>query len=253
MTGRLKAVLEYDGTDFYGWQIQKDRRTVQGVLEEVFSKRFNRPTAVTGSGRTDKGVHAAGQVAHFDYPVNTHAEMSAPPVYKIHDSLNAMLPPDITILKLEEVPNDFHARFSAVRRRYRYDIRLVPSALTRRYCWEVKTELNSARMRKALTYILGTHDFKPLAKLNPDDPEHTGYRCTIYDASLEKKGCSIAIQISANRFVRGMVRAIAGTLVDVGRGAKEQDIINRILKTSDRTLVGGLAPACGLFLEHVEY
>lgn len=246
MTVRLKAVLEYDGTDFFGWQIQKDRRTVQGVLEEVLLKRFNKRITVVGAGRTDRGVHALGQAAHFDCPVNE-------PVDRICQSLDSMLPQDITLLALEKMPDNFHARYSAVSRRYRYDIRLEPSALTRRYCWIVQAKLDTARMRKALTHLPGTHDFKPLAKLNQDDPEHAGYMCTIYDASLKKKGRCLEIRITANRFVRGMVRAVTGTLVDVGRGAKKSDIFKRILESSDRSLVGGLAPACGLFLEYIEY
>lgn len=246
MTVRLKAVLEYDGTDFFGWQIQKDRRTVQGVLEKVLSKRFNRRITVVGAGRTDRGVHASGQVAHFDCPVNE-------PVDRVCQNLNSMLPEDITLCALENVSDDFHARYGAVSRCYRYDIRLEPSALTRRYCWVVQAELNTARMRKVLAHLPGTHDFKPLAKLNQDDPEHSGYMCTIYDVSLKKKGRCLEIRLTANRFVRGMVRAVTGTLVDVGRGAKKPDIFKRILESSDRSLVGGLAPACGLFLEYIEY
>lgn len=246
MTVRMKAVLEYDGAGFFGWQIQKDRRTVQGVLEETLSKRFNRHIAVVGAGRTDRGVHASGQVAHFDCPVNESVDS----VYK---SLNSMLPEDITFRTLEKVSGDFHARYSAKTRRYRYEICLEQSALARRYCWQVQDELNTVQMRKALMYLPGTHDFKPLAKLNPDVPERSEYRCTVYDASLKKKGRYIIFRITANRFVRGMVRAITGTLTDIGKGKKEPDVFKRILDSADRSLVSKLAPAHGLFLEHIEY
>ena len=237
------AVLEYDGTDFYGWQIQKDRRTVQGVLEGVLSQRLNEHVSVVGAGRTDKGVHAVGQVMHFDYTCSE-------PVETLFQSLNAMMPQDISLVRLEKVSGDFHARFSAVRRSYRYEMCLEPSALVRRYCWEVPPELNTARIRKAIVHLRGAHNFKPLSKQNPAEKH---YRCTVNDVSLKRHGNHLTFRITADRFLRGMVRAIMGILVDVGRGAKEPDVFKHMLAYSDRTLLSNLAPARGLFLEKVEY
>ena len=246
MTKRFKVVLEYDGTEFFGWQIQKNHRTVQGVLEEILSKRFEKHVAIVGAGRTDRGVHARGQTAHFDVDRATDEET-------ILKSMNSMLPDDISICSLDPVSDDFHARFSAVSRSYRYRISLTPSALQRRFSWEILTTLNTGHMKAALDKVVGEHDFKPLAKLNSEITNDDGYVCIVHEAGLEKIGDSIIIGLRANRFLRGMVRAITGTVVDVGRGAKKPDCIDSILSGSERKLVSPHAPANGLFLEHVEY
>ncbi|GAF85302.1 unnamed protein product [marine sediment metagenome] len=240
---RLKAVIEFDGTDFSGWQVQKNRRTVQGVFEDTLAQRFGQKIKVIGAGRTDTGVHATGQAAHFDCPVNENAD-------NVTRSLNSMLPGDVSLRFLEKVSRDFHARFDAVGRSYRYDICLVRSALRRRYCWEYPGALNAARMRTALTDLLGTHNFKPFAKLNT---KKNNYSCTIFETALHKRNESITVGIRADRFLHGMVRAIVGLLVDVGRGAKDVTVFGTVLSTGDRSLVSGLAPANGLFLEHVHY
>lgn len=246
MTKRFKAVIEYDGTDFFGWQIQKNRRTVQGVLEEKLLKRFNKHIAVTGAGRTDSGVHARGQTAHFDLDWTTKDR-------SLHKSLNSMLPDDVSISSLETVDGDFHARFSAVSRSYQYCISLTASALERRFCWEIQTSLNTGHMRTALGKILGEHNFKPFAKLNPNISNDSGYICNVTMSRLKKTKNSLTIEIKANRFLHGMVRAITGTVVDVGRGAKKPDCIDSILCGSERKMVSTHAPANGLFLVHVEY
>lgn len=246
MTKRFKAVLEYDGTEFFGWQIQKNRRTVQGVLEEILSKRFKKHVAIVGAGRTDRGVHARGQTAHFDVDRGTDEET-------ILKSMNSMLPDDVSIGSLEPVSGDFHARFSAVSRHYQYRINLTPSALQRRFSWEIQTNLNAEQMRTALDKVVGEYDFKPFSKLNSEITNDDGYVCIVHEAGLEKIGDSIIIGLKANRFLHGMVRAITGTVVDVGRGAKKPDCIDSILSGSDRKLVSPYAPANGLFLEHVEY
>lgn len=246
MSRRYKALLEYDGTDFFGWQIQKDRRTVQGVLEEILSRRFNTHIAVVGSGRTDRGVHARGQVAHFD--IN-----DAVSVEQLGKGLRSMLPPDVSLVSVEKAAPDFHARFNAARRSYLYDILLGRSALKHRFCWELSADLEPELMNTALQDTVGTFDFKPFAKLDPEKSDDGGYRCTVYSADIKKINGHILIGLTADRFLHGMVRAITGTVVDIGRGAKEPDCIKIVLKTSDRTLVSPLAPAKGLFLEQVEY
>lgn len=246
MTQRYKAILEYDGTEFFGWQIQKNRRTVQGVLEEILSKRFDTHVAVAGAGRTDRGVHARGQTVHFDVDHSIDEE-------SLLKSMNSMLPDDVSIHSLEPVSDDFHARFSAVSRSYQYKISLTPAALQCRFAWKILAKLDTERMIIALDKIVGEHDFKPFAKLNPEITSDDGYVCIVHEAGLEKIENSINIGIKANRFLHGMVRAITGTVVDVGRGAKKPECIDSILSGSKRNLVSTHAPANGLFLEHIEY
>jgi tRNA pseudouridine38-40 synthase len=240
---RLKAVLEYDGTNFCGWQVQKQQRTVQGVLEKVLSRRFEEPIKVTGAGRTDSGVHALAQVAHFDCNYKDTADT-------LKRNINAMLPKDLMLCSLDRAHDTFHARFDAKSRTYRYDILTTPTVFTQRYSWMILTRLNSARMKKAVQYIQGTHIFEPLAKLNLKEKH---YQCTILAASVRRKKPFLEIVIQGNRFLHGMVRAIAGTLVDVGRGAKEPEIFEKILKNGDRSSVSTLAPPHGLYLENVNY
>ncbi|MFC1728712.1 tRNA pseudouridine(38-40) synthase TruA [candidate division KSB1 bacterium] len=240
---RVKATIEYDGTDFRGWQIQPGCRTVQDVLQETASKRLDRKIKIHASGRTDTGVHATGQVVHFNTPKNTDLTL-------LKKSLNSMLPADIAVRSLEEVPITFHARFHAVSRTYRYEILLRSSALMTRNCWVYNGQLNAARMRRAIRSLLGSHDFKPFAKLNTKRPN---YRCTIFDAQVKRHKDRISIQIRADRFVHGMVRALVGTLVDVGRGIKEESIFRDIIASNDRRHVSDLAPAQGLYLEKVRY
>lgn len=251
VTVRLKAVVEYDGTDFFGWQKQKDRRTVQGEIEEVFARRFGRRIVVVGAGRTDTGVHALGQVFHCDCPIhNSDAPQRENIIAELHKSLSAMLPPDIVCKTLETAPPGFHARFGAKRRCYRYYIHIGRTALNYRFCWEVSYRLAVGKMRRAVPPLIGEHTFEPFAKLNSKEKH---YRCVVYEAALQKRGDTLCFTIIADRFLHGMVRAIVGTLIDVGRGAQETDIFARILETRNRSLVGCLAPAHGLFLEAVEY
>jgi len=240
---RIRAIIEFDGTDFHGWQIQPGCRTVQGVLQDTISQRFNRKIKLYGSGRTDTGVHATGQVAHFNAPVKVD-------VLELRKSLNGMLPDDIVIKELDKVPVTFHARFHAVSRSYRYEICLEQTALKRRYCWVYSGGLNAARMRRAILSLPGTHDFKPFAKLRSDKSH---YRCTIFEASLARSRGRISIRLRGDRFLHGMVRAIVGTLADVGRGTLGEDVFTEIIKSGDRTRVSSLAPACGLCLERVDY
>ncbi|MFC1513579.1 tRNA pseudouridine(38-40) synthase TruA [candidate division KSB1 bacterium] len=236
-------IVEYDGTNFVGWQIQKKDRSVQGVLENALSKRFGKQIPVVGSGRTDAGVHALGQTAHFDVS-------DSEDIPKLRKSFASMLPDDIILHELSEVSDDFHARFSAKFRTYKYQILTAPSAVSRLYCWYIKDKLDVNDMHLSLRSLIGDHIFEPLAKANPEEKH---YKCNVTDAKSEKIGDIIYFRIRANRFVHGMVRAITGTLVDVGRGKKSTDIFKEILESSDRDLVSNYAPPHGLFLEKVEY
>ena len=243
MMKRFKAILEYDGTDFSGWQIQKQQRTVQGVLEEALTRRCNEFIQVTGAGRTDSGVHAVGQVAHFDCAVSDSTEI-------LMNSMNSLLPGDILVRSLEAVPDMFHARFSAVSRTYRYNIRTEPSVFDERYSWYIAFKLNLEKMEKALCSLYGTHIFEPLAKKNEDEKR---YRCTIQNTAIWKSSPYMTITIKSDRFLHGMVRSITGILVDVGRGAKQPGIFEEILTDGDRSRVSNLAPPHGLYLEKIDY
>ncbi|MCP4727556.1 MAG: tRNA pseudouridine(38-40) synthase TruA [bacterium] len=243
MNIRLEASVQYDGTDFSGWQVQPGRRTVQGEIEKILQKRFNDKIRITGSGRTDTGVHAANQIVHFDCPEIEN-------IRKLLKSLNSLLPDDISIDSLEKTSPEFHARFDAVSRQYSYSIHKLPSALNRRYSWEVLTGLNTEKMIESLVCLIGTHNFEPLSKLNP---EQNSYLCTVFHTGLQLEENKIVFRIRANRFMHGMVRAITGTLVDIGREASDAGIFRTILDSNDRTLVSSLAPAHGLCLERVNY
>lgn len=240
---RFKATVEYDGAEFHGWQFQPGFRTVQGVIEEALTRRFNRQIKVHGAGRTDSGVHATGQVIHFSVPVKTEPA-------ELFKTLNSMLPVDVAVNELEKVPVTFHARFHAVSRQYRYIVNLKPRVHERRYGWCYEGRLNAARMERALGTLLGTHDFMPFSKLKKGQKH---YRCTVFETAVKRSRERIEVIIRADRFLHGMVRALVHTLVDVGRGASGESIYREIIDSGDRTMVTGLAPAEGLFLEHIRY
>lgn len=240
---RIKVVIEYDGTDFSGWQIQPERRTVQGEIEKILQKRFGIKIAVVAAGRTDSGVHAAGQTAHFDCPEGEDID-------SIFSSVQSMMPDDISLKSMTEAGDGFHARYSALSRIYRYEIMTKPSALSGRYCWDISAELDLKKMRNAVPQLLGTHDFEPFAKLRTKK-DH--YRCTIFEIKLKKLQNRITIILRADRFLHGMVRALVGTLVDVGRGAKDENSFTQIFISGGRSLVNFHTPAKGLFLEEIVY
>ncbi len=243
MSARIKASVRYDGTDFCGWQVQPDIRTVQGEIEKALLTRFGSSIRITGSGRTDTGVHAEQQIIHFDCPEDEDN-------LKLLRAMNSLLPEDISIVHLEKTHPGFHARFDAVSRQYRYNIHSEYSALDRRFSWEISSELNVEKMRSALDNLTGTHDFEPFSKLNP---EINNYKCTVFHTDIIEKDKRIEFRIRSNRFMHGMVRAITGTLTDIGRGTLEPGIIRNILVNNDRSRVSSLAPANGLCLEKVNY
>jgi tRNA pseudouridine38-40 synthase len=242
----LKLTVEYDGTDFAGWQLQPETRTVQGDLEEALADLTGVRTRLTGAGRTDAGVHALGQVASVATSLDLPAE-------RIRHALNARLERDVRVVDVVDVPESFHARFDAVSRSYFYLIGSAESAVWRRNRWFVSASLDHAAMRGSLAVLEGEHDFSSFCLVG-SEPDH--HRCRVTGISLECEvgfGGMVIVRITANRFLRGMVRSVVGTLVDVGRGKTSPSEFERILAARDRGAAGPTAPPHGLYLNEVRY
>lgn len=239
----IRLILEYDGANFAGWQIQADVRTVQGELARALRIFLKEPVCPVGSGRTDAAVHALAQVAHF------HTRTDHPP-RRIQQALNGLLPPDIAVLAVEEAAPDFHARYSASSKRYRYRIRTTRSALDRTRVWSLYQSLDLEPMRAACRTLLGTHSFAAFCK---QDPVPNNFNCHIIDCSWQCQGYERVFEIEANRFLRHMVRIIVGTLVEIGRGRRPPEDIASLLARGDRARAGPTAPAQGLCLVCVSY
>ncbi|HHE55229.1 MAG TPA: tRNA pseudouridine(38-40) synthase TruA [Caldithrix abyssi] len=239
---RVKAVFEYDGTNYYGWQLQKGQRTIQGEIEQALKIIFKKRIPVTGSGRTDTGVHARNQVAHFDIP-ETNLNI-------LKRSLNGLLASDIVVKSLEFCAPDFHARFDAKKRLYRYYISPQPTALNRNFAWVVWQPLNWTLMQVGAERIKPVQDFRAFCKVKSEVKHH---RCLILESRWLRKEDLLVYEITADRFLHGMVRAIVGTLVALGSGKITLAEMERIIDSGDRRLVPQTAPARGLVLEKVEY
>jgi len=242
----VKLTIEYDGTDFAGWQVQPGQRTVQGELERAFTDLAGEDTRVTGAGRTDAGVHALGQVAHVTVALDLPCE-------RLAGAVNARLERDSRVLLVEDVPEDFHARFDATSRSYVYLIGATESPLWRRNRWFVSAELDLPAMRTALAVLEGEQDFSSFC-LAGSEPDH--HRCRVTSISLESQfdlGGMHTLRITANRFLRGMVRSIVGTAVEVGRGKVSPGEFEEILNARDRGAAGPTAPPHGLYLRAVRY
>jgi tRNA pseudouridine38-40 synthase len=239
----LKLVVEYDGTSFVGWQFQANGRSVQEEITRVLDQVLQEPITLTGAGRTDSGVHARGQAASFrtSNPMSTGSLLSA---------LNGLLPDDVRVHSVEEVSPDFHARFSARERTYRYHIGLFPVAIGRQYRWHVRYDLNLELMNRVAADVVGDHDFTSFCK---SDSEVNHHRCTVHRSFWGEKPGALTYEICANRFLHGMVRALVGTMVDIGRGYTPYAEFAAILEAKDRRRAGMAAPPQGLFLEEVTY
>ena len=239
----LRLLLEYDGTHFVGWQSQDRGRTVQDELERALRVLTRASIRPIGSGRTDAGTHALGQVAHFQ----TASDL---PTERLLRGLNGLLPADIAIRAIDEVPADFHARYSAKRKRYRYRIHLAKSALNRSQVWAYYQALSLAPMHAAARALIGTHGFGAFCK---QDPVPNSLDCQIYDADWSVQGTELVFEIEGNRFLRHMVRILVGTMVDIGRGARPAEDIAALLASGERADAGPTAPAHGLCLLWVAY
>lgn len=236
----------YDGSDFVGWQEQPEGRTVQGELQDKLSTILRQEVKIVGAGRTDMGVHASTMVAHFELS-DELSDKIAPAVYK----LNRFLPPDVFITKLQMVSSDFHARFSATSRSYGYYITLIPSPFLRKYHTFVPRKLDFEAMNRACQSLIGQHDFSSFAKKHSDVTNHI---CTVTHAGWEQISPSEWVfRITANRFLRSMVRALVGTLIEVGSGNITPEQFAEVLERADMEYPFNTAPPTGLRLEAVQY
>lgn len=244
---RIKLTLQYDGSGFFGWQVQPGARTIQGVLEEAVSRLANRPTTVVGAGRTDRGVHATGQVASVLVPGKWTPD-------SLRRALNAILPPDIRVSAAEEVTLDFHARFDATARSYVYRVGTTESALSpfrRRWCWPLARELDRPVLDAAAEQIVGDHSFRAFAKAGQ---EERGDRCTVMRAEWRDwSRFGVELHITANRFLHHMVRYLVGTMVEMALGRRPLADMARLLAGEPGLETSPPAPPEGLFLTHVAY
>ena len=241
----IKLIIEYDGTNYYGWQKQNDKVTIQGTLEEAVRNLTKEENEVIGCSRTDSGVHARGFVASFK------TESTVPP-HKFREAINYRLPDDIVVLSSEEVSEDFHPRYLAKGKTYEYTIynNLVPTALNRTFSYHYKYPLDIEAMKDACQFFKGTHDFK--AFRSEGSSVKTTVR-TIYDVNIKIDGDFIKISVSGDGFLYNMVRIIVGTLINVGRGKTDATSILEIINKKDRSLAGDCVPPYGLFLKEVYY
>jgi len=239
----IKITLEYDGTDYAGWQVQPDVATVQGVVEGALARILKEPTRVHGAGRTDAGVHAAGQVAHFE-------TTSAMTPEEFERALNSLLPDDVRVVAVEEAPAGFHSRFSARNRAYRYAVTFVDSVFTRRHSYLVSASLDVAAMRRAAALLVGEHDFAAFGNLS-DDYDTSVRRVT--EVRVEETLNGLEFYVTANAFLYKMVRNVVATLLRVGRGEMAAEDMGRILARKDRAALGPPAPPEGLTLLRVAY
>lgn len=236
----IRLVIEYDGTHFNGWQVQPAQRTVQGEIENALQRMLGTDVRITGAGRTDTGVHAAGQVAHFD-------ESGAMPLERIQKALNAMTGDDVYIKRIDRVPPDFHSRFSAVSKRYTYAILQTPSPLRNRYAWYTPFRLDVAAMRGLIPSLTGTHDFKYFSVHNGEGTTE----CSIQHIEITGTGGDLSISVEGNRFLRKMMRGIVGFMHDVGRHRFCPEDVNAAFAGDLSDLY--FVPARGLVLDRVRY
>ena len=236
--------LAYDGTSYHGWQIQPNAITVQGELERCLSTILRRPVSIVGAGRTDTGVHARTMYAHFDVPIEIDRDQTA-----YH--LNRILPPDIAVYEIEHVADDMHARFSAKSRTYRYYIHTRKTPFSRHYSLETHYRLDFDIMNIAASHLLVTHDFAAFCKAGSDVKTTI---CHVFRASwVEQSRGEWYFEITADRFLRNMVRAVVGTLVDVGRGRLSLEEFKAIIESCSRSNARESMPPQALFLEDIAY
>lgn len=244
---KYKLTVAYDGTNYSGFQVQPNHVTIQGVLQDVLQAMHRRDIKVTGSGRTDAGVHAQGQTIHFE------SELTIPDV-KWVKALNSMLPEDIRVLAVEEVDPTFHARFDVVQKEYRYkiDTSNVQSPFRRYYAFHVPYSLCLSAMREAAALFVGTHDFTAFSSVKSDveDKRRTIYALDVID---ENGAGELVIRCVGNGFLYNMVRIIVGTLIEVGKGRLSIEQVQQALQVGERELSGPTAPPHGLYLWKVSY
>jgi len=246
-THRIAFTVQYDGSAFYGWQVQREHRSVQGELERVLGTLFARPARVLGSGRTDRGVHATGQVASVDAPTRWSAT-------ELRRAMNALLPPEIWVARAAVVAADFHPRYSAIARSYAYRVGLVEESVSpfhRRWCWPLRRPLDVEAMQREAGALVGDHSFRAFAKAGQ---EERGDRCTVTEARWARwDDLGVSLHITANRFLHHMVRYLVGTMVEVGLGWRPDGAVERLLGGEAGLETSPPAPPEGLFLTRVRY
>jgi len=248
---RYFMTFSYDGSEFSGYQKQPNKRTVQTELEKALKQiNNNKDTEVHASGRTDTGVHAMNQKAHFDIDIEITEE-------KLQKGLNSLLPSDIYIKKIEPVSEDFHARFNAIGKEYIYIINMGEyNPLERKYVYQHNKKLDVSEMQRAMKYIEGTHSFKSFTKTDEEKIDKDNYVRTLSQTSIErdlKDVNKLTLVFIGTGFMRYMVRNIVGTLIEIGEGKKKSEDIIDILKQEDRTKAGKTANPEGLYLKNVFY
>ena len=241
----IKLIVEYDGSRYAGWQRQPDQPTIQDAIETALFQLTQQRRPVVAAGRTDSGVHALGQVVSFRIERNWTA-------HEWTKGFNARLPQDIAVRSAALMPEDFHARYSASGKLYEYRILTRPerSAIDRAYCWHVYKSLNIEAMREAASLLIGKHDFTSFEGSLTDNEDPL---CHLQQLSLTHLEDRLSIQVYADRFLKHMVRAIVGTLVEVGHAQRTARSLADVLAAKDRTTAGRTAPAHGLFLVRVDY
>lgn len=239
----IRLLLEYDGTNYHGWQRQDNALSIQEILENAIKQLTQEKAKTIAAGRTDTGVHARGQVVNFKLKKYL-------PLHKIQLGLNTNLPSDIVVKKVEEVPKDFHARFDAKKRIYQYFISLERTAIYRNYSWQFFKKLNIEILKRQADLLLGEHDFGAFAK---NEVSGENKICRIYKSQWKLENGFLVYRVIANRFLHGMVRTLVGTMTDVARGRFKFEQFDQVLKSRDRTTAGVAAPPHGLFLEEVKY
>jgi tRNA pseudouridine38-40 synthase len=239
----VAMLVEYDGTEFHGWQRQARARTAAGTLETALAPLLGHDVRLVGAGRTDRGVHAVGQVANF----MTSSSRSLAELLK---ALNATLPTDVTVRQLREVPKDFHARYDATSRRYRYRVSLRRRSVGRAYCWEVQAPLVFDLMQEAAEALVGRWDFRSFC-VRP--AEAKSLECTVMEARWVRQPGYLVFDIEADRFLHRMVRCLVGALVDVGLGRIGPPEVASLLQQNRGGRAGSTAPASGLILYSVRY
>ena len=242
----FRIIIEYDGTDFHGWQKQKNDRTIQADIEAALSTMTGEEVIVHGSGRTDAGVHALGQTAHFKCRTRIKA-------VEFLKGLNSLLDPAIVIKHCEQVAPDFHARYDAKSKIYQYRIlnRPLSAAIGRQYAWHIRYPLQVVAMQSACTHLIGKHDFKTFE--GAGSPRSHTIRHVIHAEFMALPDELLVFEIEANGFLRYMVRSIVGTLVEVGKGKTSPKGFSRLLHSKNRSKAGVTAPPHGLFLKAVTY
>jgi tRNA pseudouridine38-40 synthase len=241
----IKLTLQYDGSNYFGWQIQNDQPTVQAEVEAALSRITNAPVRTIASGRTDAGTHALGQVVNF----KTHSRIDSS---SLVPAMNSLLPDDIAVRKAEDVPLEFHSRYSALSKIYRYLIlnRREPSPFYRNYAWHIPYFIDLEKMASALTHFQGKKDYSSFRAASSSDRNPVR---NIITAHLNREGDFIKFTLEAESFLRHMVRIIIGTLVEVGREKLKPQDIKEILEARNRTAAGPTATARGLYLVKVKY